>query len=373
MNARHALARARVKALARARRLLLGPVGADVAETGIRTVDESSFEAGVAAHVRERVALADATVACWDFPAELPAQFRRSKAFDARALHRLADVCVSPATGLAWLPQGRVLEESVGALRRIVGWGDLLHEPLLPCPPLAGAGPVATCAPTNFFHFLLEALPGYLAARAHDPAVRLLLPATTPGYVDSLLAELPGGAEVVRADGPVRVAELLLPAVDPFSGFTHPDIVPLLRRTFAHLRAAPGPRTSLYISRRRATRRAMAGEDELERHLAARGFRVVFAEDLTLPEQVGLFAGAEVVVAPHGAGLTNLVWSDAPGLLLEIHPRGAFNDCYARLALDAGWDYRYADADPDPATPNGRVPVRTVLELLDAPARVGSA
>lgn len=373
MNGRYSLARARLKTLNRVREALLGPMGGTVADTGIRTIDESCFEPAVAAHVLERAPLCDATVARWDFPAAFPPQFRRSKAFDARALYRLADVCVSPATGLAWLPEGRILEESVGALRRVVGWGDLLHEPLLATPPLAGAEPVVTCAPTNFYHFLAEALPGYLAAREHDPTVRLLLPSATPGYVDTLLAELPGGARVVRADGPVQVPELLLPAVDPFSGFVHPDIPALLRRTFAHLLVTSAPRPAIYVSRRRAARRALSGEDELEERLVARGFQVVFAEDLTLPEQIRLFASARAVVAPHGAGLTNLLWADRPGLVVEIHPLGTFNDCYARLALDRGLDYRYADAETSDASGSGRVPVRAVLDTLDRAGRVRSA
>ena len=47
-----------------------------------------------------------------------------------------------------------------------------------------------------------------------------------------------------------------------------------------------------------------------------------------------------MVVAPHGAGLTNIVWA-APGtVLLEFMPRRHANPCFMDLAAQAGLVYR---------------------------------
>ncbi len=361
-------ARARVRLDAALRRGLLGPVTSDVAVTGVRSIEERTYDPVVARHVVDRVPLCDPAVATYPFPDGYPPHFRRSKAFDARWLTRLSDVVAAPASGLLWLPEGVILEESVGALRRVVGWGDMLHEPLLAPRPLAGP-PVVCCAPVNFFHWMTEGVPGLLAALAEEPEARVLLPPEIPRYAEDLLGllapERPGGWPSVRVEGVVRVPAALLPAIDPFSGFVHPDTIRLLRERFVDQLDAPGVPVAIYVSRRRAPRRALRGEEELEAQLRTRGFEIVFLEDLRLAEQMRLFARAEVVVSPHGAGLTNVLWARPGARLVEIYPANDFNDCYARLALSVGMEHRYVTAE---AVPDGNGVIRTaeVLAALDA-------
>lgn len=364
-----ALARVRLEHVLR--RALLGPVGSAVPDTGARTIEEFRYDPEIEAHVLEQRPLCDPAIVHYDFPPDFPPQFRRSKAFDGRSLYRLRDVLVSPHTGLIWTPEGRILEESVGSLRRVQGWGRMLHEPLLPARPLRAvireSGPVVCCAPTNYFHWLTEAVPALLAAWDAVPEARLLLPRRVPRYMEDLLGLLlPDGAgsdRVVRADGVLRTEEVLLPAIDPFSGFVHPAEVELLRRTFApHLGQSSGEH-ALYVSRRRASARRLRGEEELETRLRARGFEIVFCEELSLPEQMKRFATAGTIVAPHGAGLANLVWAARGARLVEIFPADDFNDCYARLAVARGLRYAFVTAMPDPAS-SGLVSVPEVLDAL---------
>lgn len=76
---------------------------------------------------------------------------------------------------------------------------------------------------------------------------------------------------------------------------------------------------------------------ELER----RGFVVLDPAALSVQEQVDTFHGAEVVVAPHGAALTNITFARPDAKVLEM-----FAPTYVHLGLwtiaDAvGLDYRY--------------------------------
>jgi hypothetical protein len=50
-------------------------------------------------------------------------------------------------------------------------------------------------------------------------------------------------------------------------------------------------------------------ETEVESGLKSYGFKTYLLEKMSLREQVILFAQAKIVIAPHGAGLTNLIFS----------------------------------------------------------------
>lgn len=65
----------------------------------------------------------------------------------------------------------------------------------------------------------------------------------------------------------------------------------------------------ILISRADADRRRIVNRDELEDTLSSRGFETYIPGELSFEEQVELFSQAETVVAPHGAGLANLLFA----------------------------------------------------------------
>ena len=84
-------------------------------------------------------------------------------------------------------------------------------------------------------------------------------------------------------------------------------IVSYARARALNIRTSP---KRLLISRRDATCRRLLNEEELyDQILKELGFVVVTLTDLEFVNQVNLFSSAEVVISPHGAGLTNLLWS----------------------------------------------------------------
>ncbi|MGL5075704.1 MAG: glycosyltransferase family 61 protein, partial [Waterburya sp.] len=67
------------------------------------------------------------------------------------------------------------------------------------------------------------------------------------------------------------------------------------------------------------------------------GFAIYILEEMSYLEQVKLFAQAQVIVAPHGAGLTNLIFADHP-IILELF--GAYvGREFANLARGMGFEY----------------------------------
>ena len=94
------------------------------------------------------------------------------------------------------------------------------------------------------------------------------------------------------------------------------------------------------ISRADAGRRMLQNRDELYDLLYDRGFEEYQLANLTFEEQVALFANADCVVSPHGAGFSNLVFADQCDVL-EILGTHATKPTYYLLANSAGHRYRF--------------------------------
>ncbi|GAN77732.1 capsule polysaccharide biosynthesis protein [Acidisphaera rubrifaciens HS-AP3] len=78
------------------------------------------------------------------------------------------------------------------------------------------------------------------------------------------------------------------------------------------------------------------------------GYVAVELAGLSLETQIAMFRNAQSVVAPHGGGLTNLVYATRGAQVLELFTEGWLNPCYNVIAKSVQMDYW---ADVSPATP----------------------
>lgn len=97
----------------------------------------------------------------------------------------------------------------------------------------------------------------------------------------------------------------------------------------------------IYISRVDARYRKVVNELEFIRFLESYGFSVIQTENLSFLDQVNLFRDAEVVIAPHGAGLSNLVFCQKGVKVVEIFSSVYVIPCYWILSQHIGLDYYY--------------------------------
>ncbi|WP_309118204.1 glycosyltransferase family 61 protein [Paenibacillus sp.] len=102
-----------------------------------------------------------------------------------------------------------------------------------------------------------------------------------------------------------------------------------------------GGRERLYISRGDARLRNVANEAEVAEMLSSYGFKAVTLGRMTVAEQVRAFATAEAIVAPHGAGLANLVFCRPGTRLLEFYSPNYVNPLYWYLSNQVGVRYFY--------------------------------
>lgn len=121
----------------------------------------------------------------------------------------------------------------------------------------------------------------------------------------------------------------------------------------------PGDGSRLYISRAKAAIRRLRNEGELLDALSPFGFTVVDPGNFSLKEQVALFSRARIVVAPHGAALTNLLFG-SPGLrLVEIFSRdGLHTSSFRHLCQHLGGAYSVVlgQSGQEPPLPEIRKP-----------------
>ena len=86
-------------------------------------------------------------------------------------------------------------------------------------------------------------------------------------------------------------------------------------------------------------------EPALWPELEKRGFHRLDAGTLTVQEQINVFAQAEAIVAPHGAALTNMTFSQPGVKVLEMFPATYVHLGLWSIAQAIGADYRYLVAE----------------------------
>lgn len=98
----------------------------------------------------------------------------------------------------------------------------------------------------------------------------------------------------------------------------------------------------LYISRRKAVGRRLINEDVLIEYLEQEyGFVKVFTEDFTMAEKVNMFQQAECIVAPHGGGMTNILFCEAGCKVVDIFPPGDFDTFFWSISNSNKLEFYY--------------------------------
>lgn len=98
----------------------------------------------------------------------------------------------------------------------------------------------------------------------------------------------------------------------------------------------------IYVSRRKALKRKVVNEKEVENTLVSFGFEVVYPEELSYSEQVVLFSCAKWLISIHGAGLTNMLFMKEGQNVLELREENDdHNNCYFSLASTMHLNYFY--------------------------------
>lgn len=207
---------------------------------------------------------------------------------------------------------------------------------------LFAAAPVAN---QNYFHWLIDMIGRMSISLPSAPFENVIINSRKAEYQKRSFAALGLDSNVIEIDHGDSV-------------FCEDLFVPTLRRTGNHapsrrmvefLRKVYVPKSQqdtglpkkIYISRRDAKVRKVVNEDEIESLLVRNGFETVKMEQHSFEEQVALAANADVIIGPHGAGLTNTAFCKPGAKVVEMFSPQFIGGLFYFVSEFAGAQYHY--------------------------------
>ena len=142
---------------------------------------------------------------------------------------------------------------------------------------------------------------------------------------------------------------------------------PYLRRFRSKVLPDRGPRRNrrIYISRTKADKRRIRNHEALLHLLQRFGFQEYRLEDMSIQEQIELFYDSEMVVSPHGAGLSNLLFSGGQIQVVELFPAPQVVPHYFYMCKMLGHSYHYLLGREDHRNDDFDVDVQEMRQLLE--------
>ena len=188
-------------------------------------------------------------------------------------------------------------------------------------------------ANSGFYHWLTEDLPTFLNNDSDLPVLEFVKSNTRNRDVYKQL-----GLSTILVPEWISVNSLCFSTRGQDLGYLHPSNLQILK-VFADsiVQSATQGNGKIYISRSRS-RRSIPNEILLEEYLKSAGYEIIFAEDYPFLEQIKIFSQARTIIAPHGAGLTNAIWSNG-ARILEICGAWDLNRCFEWQSKICGHDY----------------------------------
>lgn len=222
------------------------------------------------------------------------------------------------------------------------------HHSILSCvglPPVEKfAGSIAVLASLQnnlYFHWMFEVLPRWnlLQRSAIDlDSIDYFLIQNHRLFQQETIAKLNiPDSKILSNKFHVQADRLIA----PFPGcvaWMNRSTCDFLRSTFLPAIATGSNR--IYISRSQTNRRVL-NEPEIIEFLKQYQFESVTLETLSVSDQAALFANATVVIAPHGGGLTNLVFCRSNTTVIELFSPNFVYPCYWFLSNLVELDYYY--------------------------------
>lgn len=304
----------------------------------------------------------------YNFPLKYPMVFPREKAYDEKIIYKVTNGHLSTRTGVIWTSNEKILLESIGSMGRLLGWGDILVDFLINKTTNSILDEnVIVCPNTGYYHWLLEVLPNILHLYKNlNESFKIAISPDAPKYLTSALKQLlkeKYNDTIIILDKPTQIKSIFFTYFEDHSGYIRSIDRNILKEYFLQQYFPNNFHDKVYISRLKAPRRSIGNEKDVENILKIEGFEIIYAEDLTWIEQIALYHSSKFIVAPHGAGLSNIIWCKENTKILEIFPYNHLHFCFATLALANELNYSYIVCDQD-STSSGSVNINTLLKSI---------
>ncbi len=228
-------------------------------------------------------------------------------------------------------------------------------------------------AENNNYHWFFDCLPRlYYVLQTTDQPINIIMRQDLPAYQHEtlrfILAAYPLAKVVyIGKHEKWETEQFILPSFvsNSQSGYLTQNISSWLRENIwkGYNVEKNSQKKRIYISRANTKTRRIINEEQLLPLLANYGFEVIRAEELTYQQQVQLFYNTEALIAPHGAGLTNLLFAENCKVL-EFHPANLIKTHYLLLSKGLGFNYSAIVGSAGDASENYTIDAQEVENWL---------
>ena len=141
----------------------------------------------------------------------------------------------------------------------------------------------------------------------------------------------------------IQAEELVVPSYPSYLGWLQPWGLKFLREVF--LKGITNNKSDfserIYIGRGNARYRRIMNEAEVVEILCKFGFTYITPESMSLENQIATFAHAKIIVAPHGSGLTNIVFCNPGTKVIELFSPHYLRYYYWHISRLLGLEHYY--------------------------------
>ena len=209
---------------------------------------------------------------------------------------------------------------------------------------------------TAYFHWMFDVLPRiYLlrCSRVINQIDKFLVNEMRFKFQEETLNVLGIPKEKIIATDEsfhIKAEKLVVPSLPGITGSMPQWACNFLREEFLRGIATDKADRSqrIYISRAMANHRRVINEDELIDFLIQLNFKIYLLESLPFMEQVSVFYHSKFIIAPHGGGLTNLVFCPPGSKVIELFSPNYVNGCYRAISNMVDLDYWYLLGEGQP-------------------------
>jgi hypothetical protein len=274
------------------------------------------------------------------------------------------DTCYLIGKGLLLNSSKKILLESAFFQREYLNKlrvGHLLikNKFCTPKTKLTNIIPLMNRLSNNYFHWTAESLTRIALLVKHNPSFKtsyiIAINDDAPAFVTDSLHHLIGWPlnkiikikknEVAKVDNCIMISYPTLRDKSTSMYYAYPPYIFKALNAFAFQNinsASNHTPTHFIISRSNANGRNLVNENELLPHFSAMPLTIVHLEKLNYVEQVRLFQHAKLIIAPHGAGLTNLLYCNDNTVVVELFPIGrSFNQTSMYYQISKAIGLRY--------------------------------
>lgn len=231
---------------------------------------------------------------------------------------------------------------------------------------------------SNYFHFVMQVLPRLIFIKNvlhNDQSIKILFESSVSKFMHEYLSLLGiDSKRIIKAQNRKIYKANLLYFPSPIKHINK-NAIEIIQSTFSKIINESNENKDLIIIIKRNPNsgpgRAILNHDEMVKKLKSR-FRkydkqiVIFDGKISVLDQIKLFARAKIVIAPHGAGLTNLIYCPSDVTVIEFLPDKYQNKCFEQLCKVLNLNYyQNIVCCENIKTSNFKIDVKILFNILD--------